>query len=470
MNKKILFWIIGILTALILAGAVAFFTYFRVEHVEVRGSTRYTEEEIKSQVMRGAFAWNSVLAPYFCSQEQARDIFYVESVSVSQIDRNSILISVLEKKPVGCLFYLDSYIYFDRNGIFVEGSRHRDVKLPYFDGIVVDKAVQDQKLAIKGTAVLSTAVTLSTIFMKTEVLPEAVRFDESQQISLDYGEITVMLGKSEYLEDKMARAIAILEILWEEEESGILHLESVNDNQKIVTFERAERVITAENWNGGYDENGEYTGDGEYDEKGRYVGPRPWTELDYARAAWQGGYDGDGDFTGAGEYDQYGNYVGFYPTQEEIDAHGSWTGGYTETGVYNGTGEYDHSGNHVGPNPNASGEGTGISGSPAGEAGASSQNDGSTGAGGSADGTYGEDGTYGDGSGTSDGMYSEDGTYDDGSGSTDETYSGGSYDEAYYDSLYSDSYYDDEAYYDSLYADSYLNDESYYDSLYADSY
>ena len=49
----------------------------------------------------------------------------------------------------------------------------------------------------------------------------------------------------------------------------------------MVTFEAEEEEITAENWNGGYDENGDYTGDGEYDESGKYVGPKPVTALDY---------------------------------------------------------------------------------------------------------------------------------------------------------------------------------------------
>lgn len=57
-------------------------------------------------------------------------------------------------------------------------------------------------------------------------------------------------------------------------------MENISRNSKTVTFEAEEVEITAENWNGGYDENGDYTGDGEYDENGDYVGPKPqqhWT-------------------------------------------------------------------------------------------------------------------------------------------------------------------------------------------------
>ena len=58
----------------------------------------------------------------------------------------------------------------------------------------------------------------------------------------------------------------------------------------------------------------------EYDENGNYVGARPRTALDEAIENWNGGYDEEGDYTGEGEYDADGNYVGPKPTQESLDA------------------------------------------------------------------------------------------------------------------------------------------------------
>ena len=37
-----------------------------------------------------------------------------------------------------------------------------------------------------------------------------------------------------------------------------------------------------------------------------------------AVANWHGGYDLEGDYTGEGEYDQNGNYVGSRPTEEKV--------------------------------------------------------------------------------------------------------------------------------------------------------
>lgn len=343
--------VIGSVAVVVLAAAVFFFTFFQVKTVEVIGNDHYTEDELKEKILKGSMTSNAILAPLFYSKNAAEELPYIESFNVRRSGRSKLIISVKEKSVVGCIPYLDSYVYFDSNGYFVEGSKTRDTKVAFFDGIQPKKVVMEEKLPIKET-VLNTAVTLSTIFAKNDMVPDHIMFDDSYEISLLYGDITVQLGKDEYLEDKMTRAIAILPQL--EGQKGILHMENISRNSKTVTFEAEKVEITAENWNGGYDENGDYTGDGEYDENGDYVGPKPETALDTATERWVGGYDEEGDYTGSGEYDADLNYVGPAPTQELLDSFGDWTGGYNESGGFDGVGEYDADGNYVGANPNTS--------------------------------------------------------------------------------------------------------------------
>ena len=229
-TKKITAYIVGLG---LLAAAVVFFTYYKVDSVQVRGTTHYSDEEVKKMVLRGPLASNSVLAPMIYSTTDTDDVAFVDAFKVTQINRNTICISVKEKKPVGCIHYLDSYVFFDRNGIFVEGSKTRDESVPYFDGIQVNSVVMDEKLDIKGDSVLNTAVALSTIFQKNEMIPDHIQFDSSYSISLIYGDITVQLGKDEDLEEKMNRVIAILPKLTGKK--GILHMESVSTDTN--TFE-----------------------------------------------------------------------------------------------------------------------------------------------------------------------------------------------------------------------------------------
>ena len=414
-QKKLL---LGFAGACVLAGVIFFFTYYRVEHVEVMESEHYSEEQVKKMVLRGPAADNSILASLLYTTEDTGDMPFVQGFSVTRSNRNTIVVSVKEIKAVGCIPYLDSYIYFDRNGTFIEGEKTKDDKVPFFDGIQVKRVIKGEKLPIKDT-VLNTAVALSTIFAKNDSIPDHIQFDDNYEISLLYGDITVNLGKDINLEDKMSRVIAILPQL--SGQKGILHAENVTNSLKTITFEAEVEPVTAENWTGGYDENGEYTGDGEYDENGKYVGERPKTALDYALEHWIGGYDEEGDYTGAGEYDVNMNYVGPPPTQETIDAMGDWTGGYDEEGNFTGTGEYDKDGEYVGPKPeDGSGDGSGE------ESGGDGSQDDSSGDG-SDDGSSGDgsgDGSYDDGSGDGSG----DGSYDDGSGdsSGDGSYDDGS--------------------------------------------
>ena len=196
----------GMILVLLLAGVIFFFTYYQVDEVQVMGSSHYSEKQIKKMVLRGPLASNSVLAPLLYTKQNTKDVPFIEGYTVTRLNRHTICVSVKEKDIVGCIPYLDSYIYFDRNGIFVEGSTERNEKIPFFDGIKVKKVIQNEKLPIKDETVMNTAVALSTIFAKNDKVPDHIEFEDDGQISRVYGDITVKLGKDEYLEDKMVCA------------------------------------------------------------------------------------------------------------------------------------------------------------------------------------------------------------------------------------------------------------------------
>lgn len=348
LSKKNQLKITGLIVVLLLAGVIFFFTYYQVDEVQVMGSSHYSEKQIKKMVLRGPMASNSILAPIIYTKKNTKDVPFVEGYTVTRLNRHTICVSVKEKDIVGCIPYLDSYIYFDRNGTFIESATERNEKIPFFDGIKVKHVIYNEELPIKDKMVMNTAVALSTIFQKNDKIPDHIEFSDDGQISLLYGDITVKLGKDEYLEDKMTRVLAILPLI--SDKKGILHAENVNDNSKMITLEQKkdETSDSSETWTGGYDEEGNYTGEGEYDENGNYVGAKPQTDLEYALSKWVGGYDEEGDYTGTGEYDADMNYVGPAPTEESMAANGSWTGGYREDGSYDGASEYDRDGNYVG--------------------------------------------------------------------------------------------------------------------------
>ena len=418
LSKKNQLKVTGLIAVLLLAGVIFFFTYYQVDEVQVMGSSHYSEKQIKKMVLRGPMASNSVLAPLIYTKKNTKDVPFVEGYTVTRLNRHTICVSVKEKDIVGCIPYLDSYIYFDRNGTFIESSTERNEKIPFFDGIKVKHVIYNEELPIKDKMVMNTAVALSTIFQKNDKIPDHIEFSDDGQISLLYGDITVKLGKDEYLEDKMTRVLAILPLI--SDKKGILHAENVNDNSKMITLEQEtdETTDSSETWTGGYDEEGNYTGEGEYDENGNYVGAKPQTDLEYALSNWVGGYDEEGDYTGSGEYDANMNYVGPAPTEESMAANGDWKGGYREDGGYDGVSEYVKDGNYVGSVEDAqnsdSSDSTSEDGDSSGDGSGSDDTDTSDS----------EDQSY-DGSDNGDYDYSDEGTdygYSDGSDSYSDYY------------------------------------------------
>ena len=417
-SKKNQLKVTGLIAVLLLAGVIFFFTYYQVDEVQVMGSSHYSEKQIKKMVLRGPMASNSVLAPLIYTKKNTKDVPFVEGYTVTRLNRHTICVSVKEKDIVGCIPYLDSYIYFDRNGTFIESSTERNEKIPFFDGIKVKHVIYNEELPIKDKTVMNTAVALSTIFQKNDKIPDHIEFSDDGQISLLYGDITVKLGKDEYLEDKMTRVLAILPLI--SDKKGILHAENVNDNSKMITLEQEkdETSDSSETWTGGYDEEGNYTGEGEYDENGNYVGAKPQTDLEYALSNWVGGYDEEGDYTGSGEYDANMNYVGPAPTEESMAANGDWKGGYREDGSYDGVSEYDRDGNYVGSLEDAQNTDSSDSTSEDGDSSGDGSGSGDT------DTSDSEDQSY-DGSDNGDYDYSDEGTdygYSDGSDSYSDYY------------------------------------------------
>lgn len=236
-DKKTLRMIIGGLIALVFASVIIFFVYFHVDTVEVMGSSYYSEDEIKEMVLRGPMAKNSVLAPMLYTKHDTDDIPFVEAIDVSQVNYHTICISVREIQPVGCIKYLDCFMYFDRSGAIIESSVERDMRVPFFEGMEISNVAFGDQVPFADESLLNTSVSLSRIFAKSSDIPEHISFDEAGNITLIYGSITAMLGPDKYLEDKMTRLIAILPKV--AGQTGILHLENVTDDKKMITFERA---------------------------------------------------------------------------------------------------------------------------------------------------------------------------------------------------------------------------------------
>ena len=117
---------ICILIILLLAAGLLAVGYVRIRYtiqtVYVEGNVHYTEDEIKAIVMDGFLGDNSLYLSLKYKNKGIEGIPFVDVVDVSILSPDTVKIIVYEKTLTGCVRYLDTYVYFDRDGYVVESS------------------------------------------------------------------------------------------------------------------------------------------------------------------------------------------------------------------------------------------------------------------------------------------------------------------------------------------------------------
>ena len=107
--------------------------------------------------------------------------------------------------------------------------------LPEIRGIDTDGITLNATITSVDGSVFQTILTLNKLLDKQEIHPEVVDIDEDGGMTLYFGNIRVQLGRDSMLEEKIARAAAILPQL--SGMSGVLHLENFDSNTKNIVFE-----------------------------------------------------------------------------------------------------------------------------------------------------------------------------------------------------------------------------------------
>ncbi len=76
------------------------------------------------------------------------------------------------------------------------------------------------------------------MLQKSEIVPAQILFNEKGEISLDYGEIQVILGNSDNLTQKILRVSYVLPQL--SGKKGVLHVENWSENTTNIIFDEAK--------------------------------------------------------------------------------------------------------------------------------------------------------------------------------------------------------------------------------------
>ncbi len=227
--------IILIVIALLMGGFYYFISTYSVKTVYVEGNVHYTQEEIQDIVMKGPFGNNSVYLSIKYKDKGVENIPFVDVMNVEVLAPDTIKIMVYEKALAGYIEFMDSFMYFDRDGYMVETSNARTMGIPQVAGLKFNHVVLGEKIPVENDSVFETVMSIANLLDKYEISAEKIYFQSDMDIVLYMGELRVLLGKAVDLEEKIMVLPTIIGYL--DDTSGVLHLENYTEDMDLTIFE-----------------------------------------------------------------------------------------------------------------------------------------------------------------------------------------------------------------------------------------
>lgn len=237
MRKKKWHW--QMLVALSLIAAILGVCYYllstySVTKVDVEGNIHYTKEEIEEIVMGGPLGYNSLYVSLKNKYGEPIKLPFVDVIEVTVPEADHVKITVYEKALSGYVEFMDSYMYFDRDGYAVECSNVKTVGVPQITGLKFDHMVLGEKIPVEDAQVFERIWSITKLIPDTGLVVDKIHFQTDSKIVLYFGNIKVAVGDGKNLEDKMMILPTYLEKL--AGKKGTLHMEDYTEDSDRVTF------------------------------------------------------------------------------------------------------------------------------------------------------------------------------------------------------------------------------------------
>ena len=206
----------------------------RINKFDFGGNTRYSNEEMQKMLFPNDFSKMTLYNLFRNRFQKKYDIPFIQDVDIYVTGINSADIIVYEKSVVGCVKYMSSYMYFDKDGIIVESSNVLLDGIPLIDGLDFGKIVLYEKLPISNENVFTDMLNITQVLVGYEMNVDRITFSSDGKINLFISNIDVYLGDSSEINGK----ITVLKDMWNKikDLSGILYLDNYNPLNENTTY------------------------------------------------------------------------------------------------------------------------------------------------------------------------------------------------------------------------------------------
>lgn len=180
------------------------YTTCNLKTVSITGSSHYSEKELKQEILSSKTDGNTILFYLRMKYGRKTSIPFVEDITVKFVDRNTVKLHVYEKPVIGCIQYMGSYMYFDKDGIMVESSEKKLGGVPFVTGLSFNSFVLHSKMDTNKKELFPVILGLTRLIQKFGLKVDTIQFSEDSQVLIKSGENEILLGKRDNYDEQMA--------------------------------------------------------------------------------------------------------------------------------------------------------------------------------------------------------------------------------------------------------------------------
>ena len=212
---------------------------FTITEVSVVGNEHYTTEEITQMVCESDLEKNSIFLYLKNRFGKKEAIPFIEEMDVDIVSPTAVKITVYEKAIAGYVEYLGRVLYFDGDGTVLESSTDRIAGVPFVTGLKFDHMALYEPLPLEDRKdVFKLILSITQLLTKYEIAIDRIYFGKDNTITLKIGYVDILLGNSDYIDEKINRLRFLLPEL--SGLSGELHMENYTGEGNRFTFERGK--------------------------------------------------------------------------------------------------------------------------------------------------------------------------------------------------------------------------------------
>ncbi len=221
--------------AAVLLAIAAFCASLRIRSVTLEGNVHYTASELENLLFASSIDRNPFVFVIKNWTHRLPDIPFVDRLTVTLTGLQSADIIVYEKDMIGYVSVSGKNCYFDRDGMVVEITKKAAEDIPKITGITVKDPQVGEKLPVSGKGILNVILNVSQYLTDTTVdwddketrlvdMTESVHVGEDGDVLVSFGDVSVYLGTSDNMEEKLLTMTDILPELYGR--TGTLYLDT----------------------------------------------------------------------------------------------------------------------------------------------------------------------------------------------------------------------------------------------------